>query len=92
METNVQLTETLRAMGLYAADIHGDGNCLFRALSDQYYGSQTHHLHIRRAICDWIELYKDRYEPFVEDDRGIDVHLRNMRQPGKLPRAASSTP
>lgn len=25
---------------------------------------------------------KERYEPFVEDDRGLDVHLRNMRVQG----------
>lgn len=33
-------------------------------------------------MCDWIEKHKPRYEPFVEDERGIDVHLRLMRQPG----------
>lgn len=60
----------------------GDGNCLFRALSDQLYGSPSYHLKLRQDICDWIDSHKQRYEPFVEDERGLDVHLRCMRQQG----------
>ncbi|KAA1466914.1 cysteine proteinase [Dentipellis sp. KUC8613] len=80
-ENTQQLTSQLRQLGLYAANTLGDGNCLFRALSDQLYGSDTYHLQLRRDICDWIEKHKARYEPFVEDDRGIETHLRLMRQP-----------
>ncbi|KAI0314059.1 hypothetical protein OF83DRAFT_1165358 [Amylostereum chailletii] len=78
-QTTQQLNDQLRQLGLYAADTVGDGNCLFRALSDQFYGSDAHHLQLREDICDWIEENKMRYEPFVEDDRGIDAHLRLMR-------------
>lgn len=85
-ETTQQLTQQLRALGLYAADTLGDGNCLFRALSDQLYGTPSHHLRLRQEICDWITAHKSRYEPFVEDERGFDVHLKCMRQQG------SSTP
>lgn len=67
-------------MGLYAAHTVGDGNCLFRALSDQLYGSPSKHHELRQQICDHIALHKFRYEPFVEDDRGLDDHLRAMRE------------
>lgn len=80
-----QLTEQLRSLGLYAAPTLGDGNCLFRALSDQYYGSSSLHLKLREEICDWMAAHKERYEPFVEDERGLDVHLRCMRQQGASP-------
>jgi OTU domain-containing protein 3 len=70
-------------MGLYAAPTVGDGNCLFRALSDQLYGSEVYHPKLRTDICDWIENNKVRYEPFVEDERGLQVHLRCMRENGK---------
>lgn len=83
-ENTQQLTEQLRALGLYAAPTLGDGNCLFRALSDQLYGSDTYHLKLRHALCNWIESHKERYAPFVDDERGLDVHLQCMRQPGKL--------
>jgi len=81
-ENTQQLTQQLRALGLYAADTLGDGNCLFRALSDQLYGTPSHHLRLRQDICGWIAAHKSRYEPFVEDERGFDVHLQCMRQQG----------
>jgi len=76
------LNNQLRALGLYAADIIGDGNCLFRALSDQLWGTQSYHLKLREEVCDWIASRQDRYAPFVDDERGLDVHLRCMRTPG----------
>lgn len=72
-------------MGLYAASTVGDGNCLFRALSDQYYGTESYHAKLRKDICDWIENHKTRYEPFVEDERGLQVHLQCMRENGMYP-------
>ncbi|THH07595.1 hypothetical protein EW145_g3266 [Phellinidium pouzarii] len=70
------LNDQLRALGLYAAPTLGDGNCLFRALSDQYYGSPSQHLKLRDEVCSWMEVHKQRYAPFVDDERGLDVHLR----------------
>ncbi|KIJ64353.1 hypothetical protein HYDPIDRAFT_175683 [Hydnomerulius pinastri MD-312] len=82
-EHNTQLlTEQLRSLGLYAAHTLGDGNCLFRALCDQLYGSPAHHLQLRKDICDWIESHSQRYEPFCEDERGLSAHLRCMREQG----------
>ncbi|KAF8063988.1 hypothetical protein FPV67DRAFT_1697873 [Lyophyllum atratum] len=74
------LTTQLRALGLYPADTIGDGNCLFRALSDQLYGSPSRHMELRGQICDWIEKHRERYEPFVEDERGLETHLQCMRE------------
>lgn len=76
------LNGQLRELGLYAAHTIGDGNCLFRALSDQLYGTPSQHLKLRVDICNWIEDHKERYAPFVEDERGLDHHLSCMRQQG----------
>lgn len=76
------LNAQLRELGLYAAATLGDGNCLFRALSDQLYGTPTYHLKLRADICNWIEQHKERYAPFVEDERGLEHHLSCMRQQG----------
>ena len=81
-ENSQLLNDQLRAMGLYAAPTLGDGNCLFRALSDQLYGTPAYHLRLREEICNWIASHKQRYAPFVDDERGLDVHLECMRQPG----------
>ncbi|CDO69973.1 hypothetical protein BN946_scf184836.g47 [Trametes cinnabarina] len=80
-ENSQMLDAQLRQLGLYAAHTIGDGNCLFRALSDQLYGTPSHHLKLRQDICDWIEAHKERYAPFVEDERGLEHHLSCMRQP-----------
>ena len=82
-ENTQHLTEQLRALGLYAAPTLGDGNCLFRALSDQLYGTESYHSRLRKDICDWIAEHKERYAPFVDDERGLEVHLQCMRQQGK---------
>ncbi|KAI0370999.1 cysteine proteinase [Pilatotrama ljubarskyi] len=79
-ENSQMLDAQLRQLGLYAAHTIGDGNCLFRALSDQLYGTPSHHLKLRQDICDWIESHKERYAPFVEDERGLEHHLSCMRQ------------
>ncbi|KAG5635303.1 hypothetical protein H0H81_011774 [Sphagnurus paluster] len=81
-DSTAQLNAQLRALGLYAADTLGDGNCLFRALADQLYGSPARHMDLRARICDWIERHRARYEPFVEDERGLETHLRCMREHG----------
>ncbi|KAG1751772.1 hypothetical protein EDB19DRAFT_2000585 [Suillus lakei] len=82
-EQNTQLlTEQLRSQGLYPAQTVGDGNCLFRALCDQFYGSPSQHLQLRKDICDWIESHAQRYQPFCEDERGLSAHLRCMREQG----------
>ncbi|EPQ55723.1 cysteine proteinase [Gloeophyllum trabeum ATCC 11539] len=81
VQNTQDLHQQLRAMGLYAANTLGDGNCLFRALSDQLYGTESYHLQLRQQVCNWIEAHKDRYAPFCDDERGLDTHLRCMRQP-----------
>ncbi|KAI0776663.1 hypothetical protein BD413DRAFT_468724 [Trametes elegans] len=79
-ESGQMLTAQLRHLGLYAAHTIGDGNCLFRALSDQLYGTPSQHPNLRQDICNWIEAHKERYAPFVEDERGLEHHLACMRQ------------
>ncbi|KAG8756772.1 hypothetical protein FRC14_002662 [Serendipita sp. 396] len=77
------LNARLRSLGLYAAPTLGDGNCLFRALSDQLYGSHSKHLELRREICDFVESRKEEYAGFIDDEQGIDAHLTTMRRPGE---------
>ncbi|KAG8817113.1 hypothetical protein FRC17_000046 [Serendipita sp. 399] len=77
------LNARLRSLGLYAAPTLGDGNCLFRALSDQLYGSHAKHLELRREICDFIESRKEEYAGFIDDEQGIEAHLATMRRPGE---------
>ncbi|GAA5973607.1 hypothetical protein JCM11641_007146 [Rhodosporidiobolus odoratus] len=79
------LNAQLREANLYAANILGDGNCLFRALSDQLYGSPSMHLALRHEVCDYLSANPDKYRFFIDEDSvkgGFNGHVREMRQPG----------
>lgn len=52
--------------GLYAADVRGDGNCLFNALSDQIYGTQIKHHEIRARVIDYMRAHSAHYKQFIE--------------------------
>ena len=83
-DSSAELTAQLSALGLRLHNTLGDGNCLFRALSDQLYGTESHHLKLRAEITAWMAKYAERYEGFVEDDRSFEDHLRCMREPGQF--------
>ncbi|KZT58156.1 cysteine proteinase [Calocera cornea HHB12733] len=76
------LDAQLRSMGLRVVPTEGDGNCLFRALSDQLYGTDRYHATLRKEVCDWLADYPDRYRGFVDDDRSLEDHIAVMRQLG----------
>ncbi|KAK6912888.1 OTU domain [Dillenia turbinata] len=45
-----RLLQRLNIYGLCEVKVSGDGNCQFRALSDQIYRSPEHHKHVRKEI------------------------------------------
>ncbi|KAK9367176.1 NADP-dependent oxidoreductase domain-containing protein [Lipomyces kononenkoae] len=55
----------LASQGLYAAPITGDGNCLFRALSDQLYGSPERHTHLRTEVVQFLRDNKAQFISFL---------------------------
>lgn len=78
-EAELRLKRRLKEMNLYAADTKGDGNCLFRALSDQLYGDAAHHYRLRQELCDYIEANPDRFRNYIEGSE-VGSYVRNMRQ------------
>ncbi|KAF5368742.1 hypothetical protein D9757_010437 [Collybiopsis confluens] len=82
LQNTVLLNNQLGTLGLYAAPTIGDGNCLFRALSDQYYGSPSRYAEVRREICDFIESHSERYEGFVDVDEFGDTGVRKDKGGG----------
>ncbi|KAI9880624.1 MAG: hypothetical protein M1830_001975 [Pleopsidium flavum] len=78
----------LGAFGLYAADIRGDGNCLFNALSDQLYGTQSSHQEIRTRVIDYMREHASYYKQFIDVHPGGGVR----RNPKRKNAGAYSTP
>ncbi|SPO32348.1 uncharacterized protein UTRI_02905 [Ustilago trichophora] len=75
------LNAQLKRMGLYAANTTGDGNCLFRALSDQLYGHPGRHAQLRQETCDHLAQRPEKFAGFV-DDKPFDQYIRLMRENG----------
>lgn len=55
----------LARLGLELRDVTGDGNCCFRALSDQMNGNESNHLEYRKRVCTYMRQNREEFEPFV---------------------------
>ena len=64
-------------------EIGEDGNCLFRAISHQLYGTQEYHMIIRKRCCDYLQLERNYFEAFVGNKEGnftLSDYIRLMRK------------
>lgn len=77
--------DQLERLGLVLRDVRGDGNCLFRALSDQLHGDETHYRDLRAQTVQFIRLHRAFFEPFREsedEDETFDEYVEAMEQDG----------
>lgn len=64
-----------------------DGNCLFRAISDQLFGDAgAKHGDVRHQICSFLLKNREEFEPFLlmeddsEDVTDMDAYIDNMME------------
>ncbi|GAA0138751.1 cysteine protease [Lithospermum erythrorhizon] len=62
---HLPLLQRLNIYGLYEVKVSGDGNCQFRALSDQIYRSAEYHKYVRKEIVRQLKDYRAQYEGYV---------------------------
>ncbi|GJS19980.1 OTU domain-containing protein [Tanacetum coccineum] len=60
-----RLSQRLHVYGLYEVRVSGDGNCQFRAISDQLYRSPEYHKHVRKEVVKQLKEYRSLYEGYV---------------------------
>ena len=95
-DDNTKLQKTLDADGLEIIEMNSDGNCLFRALSDQLFGDHgNNHWDVRSDVCDFIKSHEGDFKVFLvfededdedqeeEDARDFEHYIQNMRQDGE---------
>ena len=58
----------LRSQNRCKHDISPDGNCMFRALSHQIFGSDTHHVQVRQVLLHVIQSNRTTYQPYWIED------------------------
>jgi len=77
-----QFQEFLKSKGLYMRDVEGDGNCLFRAISDQMIGDESMHEQYRLMAVDYIKSRKEYFAMFLQEGENIDDHITAMSKDG----------
>ena len=63
----------------YLKEMHGDGSCLFRAVSDQVYGDQEMHDVVRENVCNYMQKNAEFFAPFVSEDFGHYLDRKRLR-------------
>merc|ERR1712226_354211 len=58
------LTERCAFLGLREVEMKDDGNCQFRALSQELYGTQQHHVSVRSQVLSHMQAHAEDYAAF----------------------------
>lgn len=81
-EGSALLKERCKFLGMTSTKIGDDGNCQFRAVSHELFGTQEHHGMVRERIAALLWRSKDQYAGFFEGDQWSD-HVKRLQQPGE---------
>ncbi|KAF5467088.1 hypothetical protein F2P56_016950 [Juglans regia] len=76
-----RLLERLQLYELIELKVQGDGNCQFRALSDQLYRSPEHHAFVREQIIQQLKSHPGMYEGYVP--MAYKDYLKKMSKSGE---------
>jgi OTU-like cysteine protease len=68
--------------GLCVRDVEADGSCMFRAVSDQLYGDETHHYELRKRCVKYMVDHSADFAPFVDDSKSFSDYTAHMLHDG----------
>lgn len=76
-----RLLDRLTLYDLRELKIPGDGNCQFRALSDQFYRTPEHHEFVRQQVVEQLKSEPELYEGYVP--MAYDEYLKKISERGE---------
>ncbi|EGR34728.1 OTU-like cysteine protease family protein, putative [Ichthyophthirius multifiliis] len=76
-----EFNEQLSEYNLYIKDVEGDGNCLFRSISDQLDGNEEYHAYYRKIVVEQIKSNQDFFKNFIYDIE-LDKYVKEMQNIG----------
>ena len=79
-EIDEQFKKHLESLGYFIREVEGDGNCLFRSVSEQMEGNENNYQEYRDKCIDYMKENKDEFAPFIEDDEPIDKYIERMSE------------
>ena len=78
-----KIRENLQKINFLIKQMGGDGNCMFRAVSDQIYGNEDYHNIIREKCMDYLMIERDFFSQFVEGgDKEFENYVNMKRKSG----------
>ena len=79
-EIDEKFKKHLESLGYFIREVEGDGNCLFRSVSEQMEGNENNYQEYRDKCVDYMKENKDEFAPFIEDDEPIDKYIDRMSE------------
>ena len=77
-EIDEKFKKHLETLGYFIREVGGDGNCLFRSVSEQVEGNESNYKEYRERCVNYMKENKDTFAPFIEDDEPIDDYIERM--------------
>ncbi|XVE76153.1 hypothetical protein DITRI_Ditri12bG0150700 [Diplodiscus trichospermus] len=81
MSDHERLLNRLQLYGFVELKVEGDGNCQFRALSDQLYHTPDNHKYVRQQVVNQLKSHPETYEGYVPMDYAD--YLKKMSKRGE---------
>jgi hypothetical protein len=73
-----RLLDRLHSLGLTEVPMADDGNCQFRALAHQFYGTADLHRWVRHQVVQHIRDHPDRYSVYFDGAAEFETYLADM--------------
>jgi len=77
-----EFQDSLQPKGIFMRDVEGDGNCLFRSISDYVEGDENNHEKYRNMAVEYITKNKEYFALFLLDDEKIEDYIKDMSEDG----------
>ena len=82
-EIDEKIKNELESLGYYVVEVKGDGNCLFRSVSEQIEGDENNYKQYRERCVDYIIQNKDDFVPFLDEDEPFDNYIEKISKDGE---------
>ncbi len=82
-EIDEEFIKELEKLGYFIREVGGDGNCLFRSVSDQMDNTEKNYKEYRSRCIEYMVQNKDEFINFLEDDEPFDKYIQRMSEDGE---------
>ena len=78
-----KIKKNIEKLHFFIKKMGRDGNCMFRAVSDQVYGNEDYHYIIREKCMDYLLIERDFFSQFIEGgNKEFDNYINMKRKSG----------